>query len=145
MYKRQENIRGLLTDDDATLLKDLPSSAVVRMLHHLYEKGNFNPNFRLGRKYLRGMLQRLPDNKLVEDIHLPIKRDAKSSGIHTRQRPARIQEKILTSNPIEARGIPHPAEIDKVTFERELNPQRAHFKLADTMPLDIDSLSHGAA
>jgi hypothetical protein len=77
---------------------------------------------------LRGMLQRLPDNKLVEDIYLPIKRVAKSSGINTRQRPARIQEKTLTSNAIEARGIPHPAEINKATFEREFRSTKGALK-----------------
>ena len=140
-WHRLENVRHMLDADDATFLQHLPGHPPTRMLHALFEKGKFDRNYGPGRKYLRGQLQRLLDNKLVEDVHLPIKRNARSSETNTRQRAARIQEQVVNSNALEARCIPHPADIDKDTFEREFPcttatfPARRHHAAKHRLPV----------
>ena len=53
--------------EELLLLDELLITGAVRMLHVLFEKGKFHFLFAPALKYLRGLLDRLPDNKFVED------------------------------------------------------------------------------
>ena len=64
------------------------------------------------------MLEKLPDKKIVEDIHRTIKMDAKRNS-NRKQTSNRMQQLIMTSNSIEARDIEHPAILSKQRFVRD--------------------------
>ena len=70
---------------DGGLVESLDRSSAIRMLHVLFERGKFQPNCLAGRRCLRGMLEKLPDNKFVEDIHRTIKMDAKETPTASKQ------------------------------------------------------------
>ena len=54
------------------LLEDLNLWMPQRMVMIAFERDKFHPTSQCGRKLLRGCLETLPDNKSVEDIHLPV-------------------------------------------------------------------------
>ncbi len=67
--------------EDITFAGNLP----VRMMYMFFERSDFprNGHCSAGIKLLRGMLEVLPDNKVVEDIHNSIRRGAKATPYFT--------------------------------------------------------------
>ena len=68
-----------------------------------------------GRKLLTGLLCVLPDNKIVEDIHGCIRKEAKSHP-NAKLTNSHLQEIIVRSNVFESRGIRHAAALSRDVF-----------------------------
>lgn len=75
------------------LLKDITFSRnrSFRLLNEFFERDDWKANSRDGIHFLTGMLMAMPDNKLVEDAHNVIRKDAKSNP-NPMQQTARIQD-----------------------------------------------------
>jgi hypothetical protein len=114
VWMRLENIR-LTRPDALALLTDLDDCAPVRMLHMMFERGKFASTYLPARKLLRGMVDALPDNKSVEDLHLEPKLDSKAKH-NRKQRAARIQDKVMNSNSLSSRSINDVAAVSKGEF-----------------------------
>ena len=97
------------------LLNDMywTRSQPIRLLYILFERDQWQAQSRAGQRWLRGLLQHLPDNKLVEDIHSTIRKDSRAN-INTKLNHVHIQELVLASKTLERRSIQHKA----VTGER---------------------------
>ena len=76
------------------------------------------PNSIAGRHLLQGHLLTLPDNKIVEDVHQPIRLDSKGN-VNRKQRSLRIQDIVAASEVLEKRGVRNAGAVDKATFLRE--------------------------
>ena len=119
-----------LSSPDADLLwKDLNvvRSSPVRLLHMFYERVDFSPASHSGRHLLHGLLETLPDNKVVEDIHNNIRRCAKAQpnpvlGL------CHIQDLIVSSDVMKSRDIPHPAELTKEVWCRNFKKTTGRYK-----------------
>ena len=59
---------------------------------------------------LKGQLIVLPDNKIVEDGHNSIRRDAKANS-NTRLSLSHMQELVMQSDVLESRGIRHQSRV----------------------------------
>ena len=57
----------------------LARAAPFRCLHMLYERDGWNPTSVDGRHFLNGLLRVMPDNKVIEDAHNVIRRDARGN------------------------------------------------------------------
>jgi len=102
---------GLLWDD---LL--ISRSSVIRVLHMLYERCGFDSEHcTAGRNLLMGILQSFPDNKIVEDIHNDLRRNARSHP-NPVLRLAHMQDLVTNSSVLQQRNIPHPAALQKTTW-----------------------------
>ena len=84
----------------------LTVSKPMRLVFQLYECGQFQR----GKKLLTILLNRLPDTKLIEDIHQRLRT---TSNLN----PNSVQSLVETSGVFEARSICHPAKIDKDSFK----------------------------
>ena len=113
-WMRLEQLRFTHTYIDL-LLDDLDRGAPARVLHILFERDRFKADSVDGRKFLRGSLETMPDEKPVEELHRKIKRDSKKKA-NRKQRGARIQNAVLDSNILESRSINHKAAVDKAFF-----------------------------
>ena len=93
----------------------LHKSAVSCDVHH----GNVDrPNSSAGRHLLCGHLLTLPDNKIVEDVHQPIRLHGKGN-VNRKQKSLRIQDIIAHSGVLEQRGVRNVGTVDKALFLRE--------------------------
>ena len=90
-------------------------SAVCCDVHN----GNIDrPSSSAGRDLLCGHLLTLPDNKIVEDIHQPIR--LQSLGhVNRKQRAASIQNTIANSGVLEQRDVPDAGAVEKEHFLSE--------------------------
>jgi hypothetical protein len=95
------------------------NSKPIRLLYEFFERDNFSTRSKSGQRWLRGLLMRLPDNKIVEDIHSKI-RNATRGNANTRLTPLHIQELINTSNVLESRQVDHPTAITKDYFRAQV-------------------------
>ena len=82
----------------------------VRLLHEYFNRDQYCPESPDGRKLLMGLIVRLPDNKIVEDIHAPLRLATKGNS-NDRLSATTIQNVINSSNVIQAREIPHSAHV----------------------------------
>ena len=73
---------------------------------------------------LQGLLEVLPDNKIVEDIHNAVRKDAKKTT-SSKHCTVRMQDVVTASQVLESRNIPHPARATEEYFVR-------NFKLRDS-------------
>jgi len=110
---------------DKLLLKDLDTSKcnATRLFFHVFERDRFSARSFCGRRMLNAFLQRPPDNKLVEDIHNVIRRDAKGNTT-LRQTSDHINDLINGSQALEVRGIPHPASVSRASFMAEFDQKK---------------------
>ena len=69
------------------------------------------------REILLSLLVRLPDSKLVEDLHQRLRTEAKANAQQSLQ-PRELQGLVQTSNALESRDIGHPARLTKDIFLR---------------------------
>ena len=67
------------------------------------------------REILLSLLVRLPDSKLVEDLHQRLRTEAKANAQQSLQ-PRELQGLVQTSNALESRDIGHPARLTKDIF-----------------------------
>ena len=97
--------------DDLLVVRSTP----IRLLHMFYERDGFDSSSRSGQRLLRGLLDTLPDNKIVEDVHNNLRRCAKSNP-NPVLKMCHIQDLILSSDVMKERGISHPAELTKTVW-----------------------------
>lgn len=90
----------------------LTVSKPMRLVFQLYECGQFQR----GKKLLTTLLNRLPDTKLIEDIHQRL-RTTSNSNPNSRLGLREVQSLVETSGVFEVRSIYHPAKIDKDSFK----------------------------
>ena len=96
-----------LHDDDADALwKDLPflQSPAIRMIFEFYARDNFDPSSAAGSRHVTGFIETPPDNKWVEDVHHPLRIDAKGNS-NKKMRKCRMQAIIMNSNVLESHGV----------------------------------------
>ena len=76
------------------------------------------PSSSAGRDLLCGHLLTLPDNKIVEDIHQPIRLHSKGN-VNRKQRSSRIQDIVSHSDVLQKRGVQCVCTVTKDNFLRE--------------------------
>lgn len=91
------------------LFQDLPTShsTALRLVHMLYERSGFDIACRDAQCFLNGLLQTLPDGKVVEDLHNAVRQAAKKNP-NAILRCANIQHIVCGAGVLEARGVKHP-------------------------------------
>ena len=90
----------------------------VRMMFLFFERDRFRPSpgrTDCGSKLLRGMLDTLPDNKIVEDMHNALRRDSRANS-NTVLSTEHVQQIITNSHALELRDIAHPSSVPKEVF-----------------------------
>ena len=86
-------------------------SKPMRLAFTLFETGKTNTAIGV----MKSMLLTVPDTKLIEDIHQKIRVDSRANA-NMNQSCAEIQNIIMNSDLLEARGIPHTSQINKEAF-----------------------------
>ena len=87
----------------------------VRLMFLLFEADSWRASSPAGVFLLKGMLQCLPDSKVVEDLHGIIRVDGASQK-NRRQTVHQMQELLTQSHVLRERGLPHKAAVDRQTF-----------------------------
>ena len=80
----------------------------VRLLWAFFERDG--PDSEAGLKLLRGLVQTIPDNKAVEELHHTLKSERKKRK-QPKQTSAEMQHLILASDVLENHGLPHAARL----------------------------------
>ena len=109
-------------------------NSAIRAMYCLFERDQFRPNSTDGCHLLRGLLEVLPDNKIVEDSHNVIRADSTRCKSDKRN-VTRIQDVNLRSTVLEFRGVPHPARMERDDFVRNFKAAR---------PVDSKSRYHSS-
>ena len=78
------------------------------------------------RDILKTLLIRLPDSKLVEDLHQRLRTEAKANAQQS-LRPRELQGLIQTSNALESRNILHPARLTRDAFMEQWKTTNADY------------------
>ena len=91
---------------------------VIRTLFCFFERDQWRADSVAGRRLLTGLLCTLPDNKIVEDLHGDVRKEARSSP-NAKLTPTHIQEVLCKSSVLEARGINHAAKPTRDSFSSE--------------------------
>ena len=94
---------------------DFVRSQPIRLLFCFFERDQWRATSVAGRKLLTGLLCVLPDNKIVEDIHGYIRKEAKSHP-NAKLTTSHLQEIIVRSKVFESRGIRHAAALSRDVF-----------------------------
>ena len=87
-------------------------------MYLFFERDRFRPSLGrtdCGSKLLRGMVDTLPDNKIVEDMHNALRRDSKAnrnSVLNTET----VQQIVSNSRALEHRKVAHPCSVPKEVF-----------------------------
>jgi hypothetical protein len=95
-----------------------------------------------GEPRLRGLLDVLPDNKIVEDIHNAIRRDA-NKGASKMRCTTRVQDVATATGVLEERHVAHTARVTKEHFVRHFKTARAsggckrHYPARHTLPMRL--------
>ena len=101
--------------EDARLLrKDLIflDAPAVRTIFEFYARDRYSHTSKSAQQSLMAHIRTLPDNKIVEDIHQPLRLDARAN-MNKRMSTATIQNVIMKSRVLEDRGIQHHCRVDK--------------------------------
>ena len=106
--------RATSWDDSASLRKDIIflDSVAVRIIFEFYALDRYDAESTAGRKSLMALLWTLPDNKIVEDIHQPLRLNARGN-VNRKLSYRNIQSTIEESRVLETRDIPNPCRITK--------------------------------
>ena len=101
------------TKDPQELSADMRDSVSkpLRLAYQLMEVGRADEAMSV----MKPLLYRLPDTKLVEDVHQRLRTEALANP-NNRLLPRELQGLVQTSGQLEARKIPHPARLDKTSF-----------------------------
>lgn len=87
----------------------------VRLLLLCYEEDAYSARSPSGSHLLNGLLQGLPDSKLIEDIHSTLRNDQRASR-NRKQTLHNMQQLVSNSTHLESRKIEHRAQINKDQF-----------------------------
>ena len=90
----------------------LTVSKPMRLVYQLFSCGRIAG----GRQLLKALLKRLPDTKLIEDIHQRLRTTALSNPSN-KLGLREVQTLIETSGVFEERKILHPAKLDRTAFK----------------------------
>ena len=90
----------------------LAVSKPMRLIFQLFETGMVTE----GKQLLMTVLKRLPDTKVVEDIHQRL-RTAANGNANARLGLREVQSLVESSGVLESRKICHPARLDRATFK----------------------------
>ena len=101
-------------DDVACLRKCIifVDSTAVRIVFEFYARDKYAPSSRPGQNALMAHLWSVADNKIVEDIHQPLRLNARAN-VNKSLSSRIIQDIILRSEVFDKRGIPHACQVDK--------------------------------
>ena len=102
-------------------------NSAIRAMYCLFERDQFRPNSTDGCHLLRGLLEVLPDNKIVEDSHNVIRADSTRCKSDKRN-VTRIQD-------VNFRRVPHLARVTRDDFVRNFKAAR---------PVDSKSRYHSS-
>jgi len=114
-----------LWKDLAPLLKAVP----VRLIFELFCRDNYRPTSVSGLHLLKGHLFTMPDNKLVEDIHHPLRLNARANS-NKRMAANEIQKIQVDSEVLERRGVKHAPTVTKEAFVQEFKTTPATTRLS---------------
>lgn len=99
------------------------NSPAIRLLFCFFERDCWSTGSVCGQRWLRGLLMRLPDNKIVEDLHCSI-RNASRSNPNSKLTGLHMQQLIMNSNALESRKVRHSTEVCQRTFRAQLGSTR---------------------
>jgi len=86
----------------------------VRIIFEFYARDCYESTSRCGQESLLGHIYSLPDNKIVEDVHQPLRMNARGN-VNKKLAARTIQNTIVKSKVLQKRGIPHHCDVDKHT------------------------------
>jgi hypothetical protein len=109
---------ALTVPDAKQLVRDIhwASSVPIRLLHAFFEREMWRPGSRAGQRWLRALLQHLPDNKIVEDAHSTIRKECRANA-NTKMTGLHIQDCVIASSVLEKRDIPHRSALTELSFK----------------------------
>eukprot|EP00435_Cladocopium_sp_Y103_P045777 s167_g13.t1 len=87
----------------------------IRLLFLSFEEGSYHHQTPGGLHLLRGMLQTLPDSKIVEDVHGTLRKESKKAP-NKRQTAQALQELVCNSPVLATRRIQHKAFVTREVF-----------------------------
>jgi hypothetical protein len=101
-------------DDADALWQDIMflHSSPIRVMFELYQRDNYSAASCAGKKLMCGLLLCMESNKSVEDIHQPIRMEAKANQ-NVKLSCEHIQDIINHSGTLEARNVSHRAMVTK--------------------------------
>ena len=118
---RSEHKHFLLFERSATMVDDAETlreadmfldADVVRIVCEFYARDRYDPSSRSGSWALRALLQSFADHKLIEDVHQPLRLDARAN-VNRRLSPLHIQDVVLESDALDGRNIHHSCRATK--------------------------------
>ena len=111
--------RAVTFDDAAVLRRDIIflDAVAVRLVFEFYCRDRYDPDSKSGCDALKALLWTLPDNKIVEDIHQPLRLNARAN-VNRRLSFRNIQSTIMESGVLEKRNIPHHCKVNKQCWVR---------------------------
>ena len=106
--------RAIDKDDAASLRRDMIflDSPAVRLIFEFYARDKYCPSSASGKAALMVHIWSLADNKIIEDLHQPIRLNARAN-VTKKLSTVEMQRTILDSDVIEKRGINHRTQVDK--------------------------------
>ena len=111
-HRRHEYEPATVLWNDLLVCKRSP----IRILYILFERDQWRADSAAGLHLLRGALNVLPDNKIVEDGHNAIRKDTKKSGSSKVRSHFRMQFALANSRVFDSRTMEHPAAVSKEAF-----------------------------
>ena len=90
-------------------------STAIRIIYEMFARDNYHHTSKTGTDALMVFLWSLPDNKIVEDIHQPIRLAGRGS-VNRKMSFRNIQSHILESAVLEKRGIKNGPKVDRETW-----------------------------
>ena len=87
----------------------------IRLMQEYFRRDKYSPRSPDGRHLLMGLVGTLPDNKIVEDIHAPLRLASKGNSNDKLAAPS-VQDVINHSKVFEVRGITHATAVPKDRF-----------------------------
>ena len=90
----------------------------IRLLWEYYRRDKYSPMSPDGKHLLLGLSKTLADNKIVEDIHAPLRLASKGNS-NDKLSPQTVQDVINHSNVMETREIDHRSVVSKEEFVAE--------------------------
>ena len=121
--------RAVDSEDASCLRRDMIflDSDAVRLMFEFYARDKYAPTSIYGRNAVMAYHWTLPDNKIVEDIHQPLRLNARGN-MNKRLASQTIQGIILESNVLEARNVRHPIRITKTVWVSSAKLRRTDLK-----------------
>ena len=90
----------------------------VRIVYEFYARDSYNANSLDGSDAVRALLQIFADNKIVEDVHQPLRLDARAN-VNKKMAHRHIEDVILEAEVLESRGIRNPCRLTKEVWRKD--------------------------